>query len=122
MGVPRLEPRTDVEKALLEHLKNEASLLRAIRKLFPLERLILNHILEAGGVIRYDELILRHGADDETAWHWAYEVPNTPLERVRRTGLVHAGKYKLGRRAHRVAVIPVDLREPVRNAISSLAG
>lgn len=71
-------------------------------------------------MLRYDLLVLHYGGDDECAWHWAEEVPTSPLERLRRSGLLFAGQGQLGRKALRMAVIPSDLREPVKRILARL--
>ncbi len=111
LGLPPCNDRWEQERAVVERLTSPRWLRSVVGKLSPLERTILERVLEARGVLRYDFLVHRYGADEETSWHWAEEVPTTPLERVRRSGLLYVGVTRLGRRSHRVGVIPVDLRD-----------
>ncbi len=111
LGLLPSSDRWDQERAIVDRLTRPYHLKNVVRKLSPIERTILARVLEARGVLRYDHLVHRYGADEETAWHWAEEVPTTPLERVRRTGLLFVGVTRIGRRAHRVGVVPVDIRD-----------
>lgn len=119
LGLSMFDDRWEEEQAIASRLTDRRRLVLVVRKLPALERTILARVLQNGGVLRYDELVLRYGADEETAWHWAEEVPTTPLERVRRSGLLYAGQCQLGRKAHRVAVVPTDIRETLRRLIEA---
>lgn len=111
IGLPQSEDRWEQERRMCERLLNPREVLKLLKSLTPIERRILGQVVRDGFKTRYDHLILHYGADDETAWHWAEVVPTTPLERVRRCGLLFVGQCQMGRRAHRVAVIPTDLRD-----------
>ncbi len=119
IGLPLSDDRWEQERAVRSRLTGLGGLRNVIAGLPPIERRILRQLVENGGMTRYDPLIIHYGGDDETAWHWAEEVPTTPLERVRRTGIVFVGQAQIGRRSHRVAVVPVDLREPLARRLDN---
>lgn len=104
-----------------EKLLGPGGLVRAVRNLLPIERRIVGQVLRDGGVTRYDKLVLHYGGDDETAWHWAEVVPTTSLERVRRSGLVFVGQSQLGRRTHRVAIVPAEIRADLTRLLESVS-
>lgn len=118
--LPLIDDRWEQERRLRERILNPRQQWRILKSLFPIERRILMEILRNGAVVRYAHLVLHYGGDDETAWHWAEAVPSTSLERVRRTGLVYVGLSQLGRRPHRMAIIPTDLRDSLRRLLERL--
>jgi len=117
LQLPLIDDRWERERAVRERICMLGGVERIVVKLLPLERRILHEISKTDGWLRYDGLLLNHGADDETAWHWAEEAPTSPLERVRRCGLVFVGRTQVGRRGLRVAVIPPELRTRVSLAL-----
>ncbi len=110
LGIGWIHDRWDREQSIREILLDPAKLAGHIQKLHPVERHIIRIVLKEGGFLRYDSLIVRFGGDEEDVWHWAEKAPSTPLERVRRAGLLYSGRTGLGRQTFRVAVIPPDLR------------
>lgn len=120
VGLTSLEERWEQERRVVERLTHPRQLERHLSQFLPLERRILARVSEAGGMLRYDLLVLHYGGDNECAWHWAEEVPTSPLERLRRSGVLFAGQGQLGRKQLRMAVIPSDLREPVARILARL--
>lgn len=118
--LPLIDDRWEQERRLRERILNPRQQWRTLKSLLPIERRILMEILRNGGVVRFAHLVLHYGGDDETAWHWAETVPNTPLERIRRTGMVFVGSSQLGRRTHRMAMIPPDLRDSLQRLLARL--
>lgn len=118
LGISLNVDRWDKETEISKKLSKPKGLLNILNKLLPIERNILQDILKGNGKTRYDSLILKYGGDNEHAWNWAKEVPTTPLERIRRTGLIYVGSMKIGKKYHKVAIIPYDLQGNLTTVLS----
>jgi hypothetical protein len=96
----------------------EAGFLREVLARLPQEaHEALRLVLERGGWIKYGQLTRRFGSDAGDGWFWNERPPTSILGRLRLYGLLFVGRAALGGRRWKVGVIPVELRDPLREIL-----
>ncbi len=88
-----------------------------VAKLPERSRKALAVVLDGGGFVKAG--VLKDFEDDIGYW-WADHPPRSELGVLRLYGLLAIGKMPIGGRLYAVALIPADLREPVRKALEDM--
>jgi len=102
--------------AISAFLKQKSNLTSVLQKLpLPAQRL-LGVVLEAGGIFPYTCLVECFGNDVYDGFYWREKPPKSIIGILRARGLLFVGRMK-GRK-HKVAFIPVDLRENLQGLIT----
>lgn len=94
-------------QCLAQTLTDPASLAGIIPNLSETERQAWQHVLDAGGVLSWDEFTARYGNDTEDSQNWYYREPATVMGRLRLYGLLSDGTVE----GQRVVLVPNELRE-----------
>lgn len=111
LGISSKGKRQDKARKITDQLTAAEQLRAVIAKLDAPMKLALQHILDAGGWIRWNVLTREFGDQEGDEWFWNEKPPQSLLGRLRITGLVFVGTAKVGKGKTMVAVIPTDLRE-----------
>ncbi|WP_252897148.1 hypothetical protein [Metallosphaera hakonensis] len=99
-----------IDKIVELYLKD----LNKVLEKLPREALeILGLMLKKGGIVKYSELSRKY-MDDTTFFH---HQPKTPLGILRFYCLVFVGKMNMNGKNYRVAIIPSDLREKLKEYV-----
>ncbi len=91
---------------LVEALTDPFTLRRAVSHLFEEERQALQDVLDAGGILPWEEFTARYGSDVEENQHWYYHKPETTMGRLRMHGFLSDGTVA----DQRIVLIPSELR------------
>ncbi|MCX7854566.1 MAG: tetratricopeptide repeat protein [Anaerolineae bacterium] len=91
---------------LVEALTEPRTLERAVSSLSETERQALQDVLDAGGILSWDEFTARYGSDVEESQYWYYHEPQTLMGRLRMYGFISDGTVE----GQRVVLIPQELR------------
>jgi hypothetical protein len=72
-------------------------------------------LIDQGGWATIQKLSANFGRDEDNTWWWSEdEIPTTPLGLLRFHGVVFVGTRKTGKRNVRIASVPVELRDGLR--------
>ncbi len=108
------------KESLLQHLVEAITdperLRGAVATLSADERRALRDVLDAGGVLPWDEFTARYGNDLEDSQDWYYALPETLMGRLRLHGLLSDGTVE----GQRVVLIPRELRELLPSALAAV--
>jgi hypothetical protein len=113
--------------ALLAHLHDDDAVARCVRELPAHARAALRRVIDNGGWMRLHELTRDFGSMEGDGWFWDEAPPRSSLGELRRRALLFIGKTgttklgKTGKRAFKVAVVPADMRQPIRAALADPA-
>jgi tetratricopeptide (TPR) repeat protein len=89
----------------------------ALERLSADARLALQSLIDAGGILRYDEFVRRFGAERDPAEPAKREQGRSILDDLGSTGLAVEGTVG----GCESVLVPADLREPVRRALAETA-
>ncbi len=78
---------------------------------------LLAFLLEEGGWAEKELVTAEFGADDHDVLFLPDDPPESALGQLRAAGLVFVGRTRLDGERRKVVAIPVDLREPLREAL-----
>ena len=78
----------------------------------------LGFVMKQDGWVEIEQLEACGNILDD-GWFWVDEPPQTPLGRLRVRALLFIGRSNISGEDHTVAVIPKELREPLREIFSS---
>jgi len=108
-------------KRLCKHLLLKDTLVDIWRRLPLSSREMLSWILiEKNGWAKIQSLSRRYRPDPDLSWWWNEgQIPESPLGLLRFHGLVYIGKTREDKRRVRIAVIPVELRQPLQDIINN---
>jgi len=98
---------------LVEAITDPDRLREAVAALAADERQALRDVLDAGGILAWDEFTARYGNDVEDSQDWYYALPETLMGRLRLYGLLSDGTVE----GQRVVLIPQELRELLPSAL-----
>jgi hypothetical protein len=76
----------------------------------------LRDVLDAGGILPWDEFTARYGDDLEDSLEWSFFLPETLMGRLRLYGLLSDGTVE----GQRVVLIPRELRELLPSALAAV--
>ena len=112
-------------RALASALTDPEALRRCVAQLPLRARRALKRIVDNGGWMRLTDLTREFGRMDGDGWFWDRRPPKSCLGGLCRCALLYIGRSLIdaGSRRKRwlkVAVIPVELREPIQCALASL--
>ncbi|BDG60396.1 tetratricopeptide repeat protein [Caldinitratiruptor microaerophilus] len=112
LGVEAVRRRREREQRVEAALRSPERLQALVEGIEPQAREALQFLLDAGGWAKVQVLTRRFGPMDGDGFWWDERPPVSVLGRLRARGLVYVGRARLpdGRR-HRVAVVPVELRD-----------
>lgn len=117
-GVPTVKRRPDRERALATALLD----MDHLTKIVSATRLdlidALQTVLTAGGWCKLQKLTHAYGAQDGDGFWWDEEAPYSVIGLLRFLGFLYVGRANVDGKRHKVAVIPVELREPLAAAIA----
>ncbi len=113
-------------RALADALTDPEALRRCVAQLPLRARRALKRVMDNGGWMRLAELTRGFGRMDGDGWFWDRQPPKSCLGGLCRCALLHVGRSLIdaGSRRKRwlkVAVIPVELREPIQRALANLS-
>lgn len=114
--------RKDRERSLAAALRDPAVLHAALAAEEPQVLTALRFLLEQGGWSKLQGLTRRYGTQDGDGFWWDEDPPTSTIGRLRLLGLLYVGRAMIGGKAHKVAVLPTDLREPLAAVLRALAG
>jgi len=77
------------------------------------ERQLLHYLLERDGWARLSAVSRKFGTLVGDGFFWEEELPGSPLGMLWAMGLAAVGKANLGKRYEKIALIPMELREPL---------
>ncbi|MBC7226046.1 MAG: tetratricopeptide repeat protein [Thermoflexales bacterium] len=100
---------------LAEALTDPRTLEEAAADLSDGERQALQDVLDAGGILPWDEFTARYGSDVEESQYWYYRTPETLMGRLRMYGFLSDGTVE----GQRVVLIPVELRGLLPRALAA---
>jgi len=115
-----LEParlRREREKQLVEYLSSRKNLAGVAGKLQEDERELLRYLLQKGGFSRMNAVSRIFGSMQGDGFFWQEEPPASTLGRLWAKALVMVGKADLGGRKVKIATIPVELRQPLKDIL-----
>ncbi len=98
--------KEQVVERLVEALTDPLTLETAASGLSAAERQALRDVLDAGGVLSWDEFTARYGSDLEESQNWYYHKPETRMGRLRVYGFLSDGTVE----GQRVVLVPSELR------------
>ncbi len=101
---------------LVEAIMDPDRLRGAVAQLEAEERQALRDVLDAGGILPWDEFTARYGNDVEDSQNWYYIWPDTLMGRLRLYGLLSDGTVE----GQRVVLIPQELRELLPSALAAV--
>ena len=105
-------------QAIAAHLADPQKLRAVVNPLPEQSRQALAYVLEQGGWVKIGPLTRKFGTMDDVGWFWGEDDPPTsPLGRLRVRGLLFVGKAGIKGRNYTVAVVPRDLREPLKTLL-----
>lgn len=122
LGVEPVRRRGERERRVEATLRSPERLQALVEGIEPQARQALQFLLDAGGWAKVQVLTRRFGPMDGDGFWWDDRPPVSVLGRLRARGLVYVGRARLpdGRR-HRVAVVPVELRDLLAGAAGAQA-
>lgn len=103
---------------LVETLTTPFDLEWAALALSETERQALRDVLDAGGLLPWDEFTARYGDDMDESPDWYYRRPQTPMGRLRLYGLLSDGTVE----GQRVVLVPRELRILLPAALATITG
>lgn len=103
--------------AISDFLKSKSNLLSLVQKLPLSAQKLLEIVLEAGGIFPYTCLVECFGNDVYDGFYWREKPPKSIIGILRARGLLFVGRIK-GKK-HKVAFIPVDLRENLQEVLTT---
>lgn len=118
--LPNYRFRNEREKALIEFLNDASNLNATIQKLGEEEIELLRYILENGGWSTIGPITRKFGSTKGDGFFWDKELPASNLGFLWFQCLVFVGKASIGGKRTRIAVIPVELRENLKQLIGIL--
>ncbi len=101
---------------LVEAITDPERLRTVVSELEADERRALRDVLDAGGILPWDEFTARYGNDLEDSQDWYYALPQTLMGRLRLHGLLSDGTVE----GQRVVLIPQELRELLPSALAAV--
>jgi hypothetical protein len=105
-------------EAIVARLTDPGGLRAVLDPLPEQSRKALVYLLGQEGWSKIGPLTRQFGSMDDVGWFWdEKEAPASPLGQLRVHGLLFVGKAGIGGRNYRVAVIPVDLRQPLEELL-----
>jgi len=118
----RAQLRRDRARQLAARMRTEA--VEALRALAHLDddgraRELLRFLLEHGGWARAGAITRKFGTDEGDGYYWEDSPPASPLGRLRLACLVFVGRATRKGKRVRVAAVPADLRQVLREAIDA---
>lgn len=102
---------------LAEALTDPLALERAVSSLSETERQALQDVLDAGGILPWDEFTARYGNDVQESQYWYYSEPQTVMGRLRMYGFLSDGTIE----GQRVVLVPGELRGLLPSVLSTAA-
>lgn len=103
--------RKERARELASSLADRSRLMRSVLKLDHDEKELLRFILGRGGWTKLSVLAREFGSMEGDGFWWEEQPPRSPLGRLWSKALVFVGRAKVDGRRHKVAVIPMELRE-----------
>jgi hypothetical protein len=79
----------------------------------------MRYTLNRGGWVKYGELSRQFGDETRDGWWWDRNPPQSTIGQLRLRGLLFVGQAPIGSRHYKVAVIPNELREPLRATLDT---
>ncbi len=78
----------------------------------------LSKVLQEGGWVKYPILSRDFGSEEQDSYFWKEKPPLSVIGQLRVRGLLLIGRHDLGGRQYKVAVVPQELREPLKAILS----
>lgn len=103
--------RPEREKAVAAALLDSGRVRAALAEEPPAVREALDFVLAEGGWVKLHRLTHRFGDQTGDGFHWDEQPPASTIGRLRMLGILHVGRAPINGRNHKVAVVPVELRE-----------
>lgn len=91
--------------------------LEVLEKLPPESREALRMVLKAGGCVRYNQLPKKFGGEEDDSYFWESEPPASTIGILRLYALLFVGKAGISGRMYKIAVVPRDIREELREIL-----
>lgn len=121
-GLKPARVRREREKQLIDFLTRRENLERVVQELEREEWELLEYLLQKGGWSRLNAVTRKFGSLEGDGFYWEEEAPGSPLGFLWSRALVMVGKaYIEGKRA-KIAAIPIELRQPLKEILGINAG
>lgn len=117
-GLDPSRHRQEREKQLAEFLTNRENLTKAVESLSRKQRNLLTYLLEQGGWSRLSAVTRKFGSMSGDGFYWEEKEPQSALGVLWSRALVMVGRAKLSGRNCKIATIPLELREPLKEILS----
>ncbi len=115
--LPNYRRRNEREKALIEYLTNAKNLKETIQFLEKEEIELLRYILEKGGWSTTGPITRKFGSTEGDGYFWNEELPESVLGFLWALCLVFVGKASIKGKRTKIAVIPLELRENLKQLL-----
>ena len=110
-GTEKARLRPDRESSVLARITDPEVLADVLGFESSEVRATLSYLLENGGIAKVSSVERRFGSMDGDGYYWNEVPPGSPLGRLRILGLAYVGRSVIDGKRHKVAVVPVDLRQ-----------
>jgi tetratricopeptide (TPR) repeat protein len=116
-GFEPARQRRQREEQLRQFLSRRDNLEKAVGELEEEERELLKYLLQRGGWSRLNAVTRKFGSLEGDGYFWQEREPESLLGFLWSLGLVMVGKATLEGRRVKIATIPLELRQPLREIL-----
>ncbi|MBC8521590.1 MAG: hypothetical protein H8D26_06335 [Methanomicrobia archaeon] len=114
----KLGKRREKIQGIVEYLTDKKRLASVVGKLPKASKDALRFVSEQGGCVEVEQ-VKSFRTILEDGWYWANKPPKSPIGRLRVRGLFFVGNAGESGEPHTVAVIPEELRQPLREILAA---
>lgn len=118
-GLDPAPHRPERERQLIEFLTDRDNLKSAVAGLTAKQRKLISYLLEQGGWSTISPVAKKFGSMSGDGFIWDEKQPKSALGNLWLRCLVMVGKTKLSGRNYKIATIPLELREPLKEILES---
>ncbi|MGI9952908.1 tetratricopeptide repeat protein [Moorellaceae bacterium AZ2] len=116
-GLKPARVRREREKQLIDFLTLRKNLERVVAGLEGEDRELLKYLLQKGGWSRLNAVTRKFGSLEGDGFYWEEEDPESPLGFLWSRALVMVGKAVIKGKRTKIATIPVELRQPLKEIL-----
>jgi len=113
--------RREKEKQLIEYLARKANLEQVVRQLGEEDVELLKMLLSKDGWSRIGAITRKFGSLEGDGFHWEAREPESPLGYLWSGCIVMVGRAAIEGKRAKIATIPVELREPLKEILDALS-
>lgn len=117
-GVKPARVRHEREKQIIEFLSRRENLESIVEEYLEEEdREVLKYLLQKGGWSRLNAVTRKFGSMEGDGFYWEEKEPESPLGFLWSNALVMVGKAVIEGKRAKIATIPVELRQPLKEIL-----